>query len=86
MTRVLPCAPPPCSRTAESLGKLLIVSANSVSRERLLILNAKPISAYDEKAVSSERLSQCSATGEVVKAGSLLPLALFYASPRGEDM
>jgi len=32
-----------------------IVDARSVSRKRMLILDAKPVSVYDEKAVSSEK-------------------------------
>jgi hypothetical protein len=36
----------------------------------MLILDAKPVSVYDEKAVSLEKPSQCLATSEVVKAGS----------------
>ena len=49
---------------------ILIADAKSVSRERILILDTKPVSVCDEKAVSSEKPSQCLATSEVVKAGS----------------
>jgi hypothetical protein len=56
---------------------ILIVDAKSVSRERMLILDAKPVSVYGEKAVSSKKPSQCPATAKSSRLDPLLPLALF---------